>query len=318
MWIDQKKITVSVDATQLEPTLRFTLVVEDFRGDDAPLFFSAGQLICSGKTISPLFLDVSQLQSETKELRCMRQESERALNKHFYLCATLSRVAIDYIEKIRMSNSRKSIQFDLKIALYKVYGLQSKSSSQVGSLSDLGLKVDLEIISSNVIIEQSVWVNDFVQKLGIGKFILIEFNSEIEYPSEEFEKIHSTVKKSVSDQLSQLQQGNWEYAMLSSRKALETLRATLYDKTTKKILQNPIVDILKRDHFSEDAIESLAMSIGAIFDLVSKYAHTTDRKGNQIDSPIIPTKEDAYFVYTFTSGLLNMLTSKLNRSKAKI
>lgn len=51
-------------------------------------------------------------------------------------------------------------------------------------------------------------------------------------------------------------------------------------------------------------------AIKSLFDFTSKYAHVTDRTGNIKPYPNAK-KEDAYFVYTLSIGLLNMINSKI-------
>jgi hypothetical protein len=65
------------------------------------------------------------------------------------------------------------------------------------------------------------------------------------------------------------------------------------------------------DQHSEVGFQHLLNSIYNLFEFISKYIHDKDQQ-QQLNPTPIPLKEDAYFAFALSVGLLNIIGKKIS------
>jgi len=68
---------------------------------------------------------------------------------------------------------------------------------------------------------------------------------------------------------------------------------------------------MKKFQHSEEAIDNLYNAIWKFFEFLSKFIHDKDKDGNNYQVLPIPNKEDAYFAYALSIGLLGLIGKKI-------
>jgi hypothetical protein len=61
----------------------------------------------------------------------------------------------------------------------------------------------------------------------------------------------------------------------------------------------------------DSGLDDFVKSIWHIHDFASKFIHDNDKKGQNLNPIPHPQKEDAYFMYLWTMGFINLLNEKV-------
>jgi hypothetical protein len=104
-----------------------------------------------------------------------------------------------------------------------------------------------------------------------------------------------------------LSEGKWEKVMETSRKIWDTFK--LYKENTK--LKEDFKELFEKNNYSDSGLEDFIKSIWHIHDFASKFIHDNDKKGESLNPIPQPQKEDAYFMYLWTMGFVNLINEKV-------
>ena len=242
----------------------------------------------------------------SKDEKEQSRKENRPHRRFVQLSAQLTQIAIESIENQRDKTSDKSINFSLDLVI--------KSMSLTKDISDNRfedfIKIKIAREYSNVSIEQSEWINKFSEKLGIGKFMLVELkvpNSEV---PDFWNKLFELLRKNVTDMELSIRSGDWQKTMLFARKFFENIKIGDKKKGHKEFREELNKKMTELQH-SEKGIQNLYDGIWQFFEFTSKFIHDKDTDGNNYEVLPIPSKEDAYFVYALSVGLLGLLGKNL-------
>jgi hypothetical protein len=303
---------IKVDDQAINPTLNCGINLEFDSSIEIPISISGRLLHQNGRVIS--LISEHQINSEnTYGLRLWtkseKENSIRENNKnHHYvqLSAELTQLALESIELQRDKNSDNSIKFSLDLI---VKSLRLNKEIQENNFSDfIELKIDRKY--ENVNIEQSDWINNFSEKLGIGKFMLVELNIPNRNLPEFWLNLFSKLKANVEDMEKCIRGGDWQKTMLFARKFFENIKIGDKKKGHKNFKEE-FNKKMKENQHSEQGTKNLYDAIWKFFEFLSKFIHDKDTDGNSYEVLPIPTKEDAYFAYALSIGLLGLIGKKL-------
>ena len=344
-----KGIDVRPFPHSVEPALLFDLEISSARW--AELVVDVGGLLLSGgKVIAKLDrlerLDQAKGWLEIGELAArgsiFDKHFREKLQKRILLLATLSREALEYIEDIRGKHPKRDVE--LELILYfdvlssksllahfyarspKEYGLEAKNQealitfkyspdfksaqNNLWALSGDGRPVFLSMMrfveSKKWRIASSDWAQEYSPKLGIGKFMIVEILQPIPVTvKEKLAKRVNEANKALRNMEEKLREGEWTEVAEKARPVMELLRE---EALVKKLL----IDA----KFPEEATNALLNGIKGFFDFSSKFLHKLTRpKGRQKKRKLLPEvkaeKEDAYFIYMLSAGLINLIGRKI-------
>lgn len=245
------------------------------------------------------------LQIESNQLEYNRTTFQKEF--HFELTSK----AIETIEIDRCTNTKKQVcfNFEFEITILKID--RNFNNNNVRQL-----KAEIAYLSHVCEIPQSKWIQEFAESLGIGKYLLIEFpvTSNIDDIGKNIlwsKKMH-LAQNHISEMQLQLQSGRWEKVIEESRKIWELFRIP---KTQNKLLTE-FGNIFIANNYSDEGIKSLLDSLWSMHDYTSKFIHVKDKSEN-LKEIVYAKKEDAYFVYMWVLGLVNMLNEKLKHDDFK-
>lgn len=165
--------------------------------------------------------------------------------------------------------------------------------------------MELETLRSprTVAIKSSDWLHDYSSPWRTTRYLVVEL------PQPEFltsaanieQRVNPAIDaaKSASDNIAR---GEWNDAIKDLRSVWELLRN-----------QSDIADLFRRDGYSDVAIAAVKEIVKQQFDLASKFMHSTDQSGKQINPVLKASKEDALFCYACAMSLLNLVSRKSAR-----
>ena len=303
---------IKVDDLSINPTLICSIDLEFDYSLEIPISVT-GKLIGSNNRVLALISE-HQINSDydyglrllSKDEKEQSRKENRLHRRFVQLSAQLTQIAIESIENQRDKTSDKSINFSLDLVI--------KSMSLTKDISDNRfedfIKIKIAREYSNVSIEQSEWINKFSEKLGIGKFMLVELkvpNSEV---PDFWNKLFELLRKNVTDMELSIRSGDWQKTMLFARKFFENIKIGDKKKGHKEFREELNKKMTELQH-SEKGIQNLYDGIWQFFEFTSKFIHDKDTDGNNYEVLPIPSKEDAYFVYALSVGLLGLLGKNL-------
>jgi hypothetical protein len=79
------------------------------------------------------------------------------------------------------------------------------------------------------------------------------------------------------------------------------------------MLKDKLKVLFLNEQHTEEGFNDFAKAIFHFHQFISKYIHEKDQEGNFIPD-VIPTKEDAYFAYTLSISLLNVIGKKISKN----
>ena len=209
--------------------------------------------------------------------------------------------AIESIEIQREKTQNKSAEFYIEFV--------AKTLIQPSTLDDLQgndlVRLKIESKHSRIKIEQSDWVTNFSPKLGIGKFLLLELDVSTSEISDLWKNLIELLTSNILEMEKWIKLGEWKKVMDTSRHFFDGLKFN-NNSPFKQDLEKK----LSEEQHNKEGINDLFKGIKSLFDFTSKYAHVTDRNGNIKPYPNAK-KEDAYFVFSLSVGLLNLINSKI-------
>jgi hypothetical protein len=108
-----------------------------------------------------------------------------------------------------------------------------------------------------------------------------------------------------------LRQGDWTKTMFHARQFYELIKIG-DGKPNHKWFEENLKQLFIDAQHSEEGVKHLLNSIYHLFEFTSKYIH--DKNHSQELNPIPnSTKEDAYFAFTISISLLNVIGKKISK-----
>ncbi len=187
-------------------------------------------------------------------------------------------------------------------------------------LSGNGSPTFIQIKNNNfkdkVTIRSSDWIHDYCPVFQIGRFSVFEYllPDYTEGSGSIEEKLNESIN-AVKKMEENLIRGDWNGVIEDSRAVWE-----LFKK------EDEIKDLLKRDGYTEEAINDLCGHtdkngykhsgyIGNLFNLSSKFHHKLDMN-KKLQPDIKASKEDAYLIYATAMTFVNLISKKMQRLKS--
>ena len=320
--MELKVENIGIYKNALEPALAISFGLEYYDDIDIPLSIS-GCLNSGGKIIS--FLQEHQLHersTKTYSLGLLTQNEKESVfrgNKRerihiVKLTAPLSAKAVEHIELEREKNPEKSVIFNFDFVV-KIMRLPVQRDAK-GSMALQDNHSVIEVIQdyghAYVQIKQSDWVNQYSPFLGIGKFILLEFEIPNKHlVSQEWSDLYDRLYLRTQDIEQAIRLGDWTKAMWSARQFYELIKVG-DDRPNHRWFEENLKKLFILEQHSNEGVDNLLNAIHQLFEFVSKYIHDKDRHQKLNPLPI-PTKEDAYFAFAISIGLLNVIGKKIGK-----
>lgn len=303
----------------VDVTLQISASIEYLRDIESPISI-AGRILLNGKTVS-LINEVQTINEASLVLKAFdkKTENERRnggsnsiTTQSVQLISTLSTKAIQFIEDERERNREKSVDLQFEFVLKSLSFSFNPNGVGGPQNNDSVLEISITKPYVHFTIKQSDWINHFSENIGIGRFLLLELSIPKNHkPPKYWEKLYSNLTRNLTDMDSCIKKGDWGGAMSIGRKFAENIKIG-DGKPGHQRFKNELNKILKDDQHTDKGIENLHDAIWNFFEFTSKYIHEKDTQGNPRDQ-VIPNKEDAYFVYSLSVGLLNLIGKKLSK-----
>lgn len=272
-------------------------------------YLITGELLCGTKVVSYLYpiLD-NRIEFAIHDLSdddYNRNYRENRNNSFaLTLIAELSKKKIDFIENERQKNSNKSVVFNIRL---RIGSLRIPTTDRI---SKLRYKIKVEELLASIQIQQNDWLQNFSPSLGIGEFYLVELiKPDSQGVNKIWSDLHETLIKNLNQMEEELKKGDWQRTMEISRRFFENIK--IGDK--KKGHEKYKIEIEKRMkelQFDEVGINNLFDGIWQFFEFSSKFIHEKSTDGNIKPIPNAK-KEDAYFVYSLSVNLVNLIYAKI-------
>jgi hypothetical protein len=157
-------------------------------------------------------------------------------------------------------------------------------------------------------IPSSTWINDFQERLGLGKFLIVEIphfcvdlnsidNASLSSDQKEFKDRLVKAIGLLADIEKDIREGEWGDAVKGCRDAIESFK-----KHSKQFIKEMVV---KTTGVEQDNANQLTMAFDNLYGYSSGLHHETAKSNSYIGG-----KEDAYMNYLITSGIINSLARK--------
>jgi len=298
----------SVYKDSIAPTIYFLAKISTTQYLEYPHLIT-GELLCGGKVVSflyPLLEDKNKFGARdiSDVVRNENYREDRFYNFRFKLIAELDERKIDFIENERHKNNKKSVTLDLKL---KVAGVSIPTTDEVNASK---YTIETESLSERIEIRQDEWLQRFSPLLGIGEFYLVELiKPDTETNNQIWSDLYKNLVKNLNEMEETLKKGDWQRTMEISRRFFENIK--IGDKKSgNKKYKDEFEKRMQALQFDEVGINNFLDGIWQFFEFTSKFIH---EKSTDAESKPIPNarKEDAYFVYSLSVNLTNLVYEKL-------
>jgi len=235
-------------------------------------------------------------------------KSNNQENNYFYFSALLTQKSIDYIEELRQKDPKKDVHFRMELSFYQTTVKQDNYEKPTS-----GLNCELKTMSNTFIIPASNWIAEFTEYLGIGKYLLLELNMpkneniQIDEWKTPIERAYESLLRTEN----YIKQGEWYEAIKNSREVFEHFKFNYKNQEENKVREQ-LRNLFKDVNLTDEGFSELFTSIRNIYSYISSFIHEKNDKGEYIPKPIA-NKEDAYFIYTMSLNLTNLIAKKLSK-----
>ncbi len=159
--------------------------------------------------------------------------------------------------------------------------------------------------TKNITISGSDWVADFLGPWSGRHYVVFEVPLPESLTSDKDLQTRLELSiKSAEATHQHILQGNWPEACRELRPMVELWR--------KGEIEQRLKNLLLDDGYSEVAAGHFQKAINELFELVSKFAHATD-KYNKPQDIVKPMREDATLAFLLAKGLLDAIAQKAAR-----
>ncbi|MDI1233827.1 MAG: hypothetical protein PSX81_06075 [bacterium] len=242
----------------------------------------------------------------------LEQHDNDSRNKRkigFKLTANLVPQAINHIEVLREKNEDKKVRFTLQCLLKYLEIKPIENGLTQRNLMLFQKNID----SDSFEIPQSEWVKKYAPKLDVGRFLLLELKlPESKKVSTLWEKLYENLLESIAKMEKANSEGNWKGTIIEARQFLENIKFGDTSKPAHKKFRDEFSKLMLNDVHTQEGIDDFLKSIQMMFNFASKYIHGKDKDGNLKPIPNY-TKEDAYFFYVFSIGIMNFIGQKISK-----
>lgn len=306
-----KIINIIVDTQALTPALTISVNLEFFYYFESPISIS-GRLVVDNKVVS--FLNEYQINSDKKFALKYFSKSERERNSreaptsdYAQLTAMLSPNAIEHIEKTREKRQDKSVFFNID---FVVKYLEMPSILKESNAENLFWMMAKRVYK-DFTINQSDWVLKYSSQLGIGNFLLLE----LAIPAKQqvnvtWNELYDRLTLRVTEMNEAIRVGDWQKAIDRGRQFNDNLKLNKGNRDGHQKFREEMKKLFENERHSSEGIQNFFDGISNFYDYNSKFIHDKDKNGN-LNPILIPTREDAYFIYALSIGLLNLIGKKL-------
>jgi hypothetical protein len=228
----------------------------------------------------------------------------------------LSPMAVWELLRAREANSKKDVILELALLFttlqpsYRLVGLPGANQPDTTVAVEMtsqgpGIgEVATELVTLRVVIHSSDWAHDYAPAFGVGRFTVVELpvlDAPVAAGHTLSEKL-ARAAGAVSEMTGDIRAGDWTDCVEHSRSVMELLKTSRAD----------VKALLVQDGLSDAAAEDLLNSVQAGFDFASKFIHEAgpDRK---LNPALVARKEDAYYVYAASTGLVDLVARKVAR-----
>ncbi|MEQ9374117.1 MAG: hypothetical protein RIG68_03010 [Imperialibacter sp.] len=304
MWI--KKVEVGVDESSIDPRFLFRAEFEYVVDKEIPLFISGFLKTPDGRKLAAIDSEqelsgYDNIVIPISEGNSSSSGNERSVYSRKF-SATISKKAIDFLEHQRLSRSTKSVLLKVELEIATLY---------LDTFSGKALKIERQPGNMEIEIEQSSWLRNFSEKLGLGEFLIIEFSKHhiqlgADLKSMWTEKLDRALTR-LGEMHTLLNEGKWDKVFETSRKVWDIFKLYKEDHDSKEELKK----LFEKNNYSELGFEDLLKSIWHLHEFSSKFIHDKGKKGQDLNPIPVPQKEDAYFMYMWTMGFVNLINEKV-------
>lgn len=303
-----------------DPTFRFFHSIKYQYRYQIPVRLS-GQLRTGNGRILGDLVELAAPDNVTKQGILPRSmHNEPVQERPFVFDCRLSPYAIEALLRERDASPRRDIQLVLQMmVLYLDPSFRLTSSNQAGQgqLADLvaadpttwgpGLgEIRSEMVTASLTIYSSQWTSEFAPAFGLGDYVVVElprFRDEAHAETQMDHRIEAA-RKAVTQMQADINAGHWSECIEHSRAVAELLRAP-----------EEVRGVLVEDGASDDAANSIISSVKGAFDYASKFLKKASKSSGTLNPALVPKKEDAYYVYTTSMALINLLARKMARAR---
>lgn len=308
-----KVISFSVDQNSAIPALTFFFEMQYVNAEEAPLSISGRMQTDDLKVVSFLsenyIVHATSFDLNAKEMLPTIDNENIPIFKHgFHLTAPLSKESIAHIESIRNKEGDKSVNlnFDLVVKYFttksRVYPLPSQTF----------LTLMVNRVKSNLRIDQTHWLKTCAPYFEIGNFLLLELRIPDKVLVDEFwSDLYQALIRNVKEMEGYLRNGDWENVMRAARRFYENSKIG-DSKPGNERFNEEFKKLMISDGHNLEGIKNLYTAIWQLFEFTSKYQHEKDTQGF-LKQHIVTAKEDAYFAFSISVGLINLLGRKISR-----
>ncbi len=305
--------TVEADKSSIEPKLNFTIEFNYSKNAESFISFQGILKSRSGRVLAVIESGIDSIRNTTHSsilipIPAMGRIEEKPpietkYTRSFY--CYLSPKALDFLENERLSWEPHDVLLKIELECVLLKRGQVRHD------------IELEIVNSHVAYEvkipQSDWLSKFSPHLGIGNFLIVEipkFTDEIDIHSSHpwAEKV-ARAKIRLDKMHKELTQGDWQEVMRVSRDFWDNFKIK---KDDTESLEN-IKSLFRLENHSDEGLEDLRNSIWYVHEFSSKYIHDMDKKRKNLNPIPEARKEDAYFMYMWTMGFINLISEKIGR-----
>jgi len=326
-------LKINPAANTVNPELKIELRLKVFREDELPISFSGG--LFDENDIR--FANLSNWETDSNvrpPISINRNRSDNVVEMTFYF--SLTPKALDHIEKIRDRDENKDIKVRLKLTVGTVSSrllgpninvdeqsndkdylyIKDRSNRSTGDIKLLAaqdsgeiLELQYQNVGKWLTITSSDWAQNYCPILGVGRFVTVDlYVPQLEEAETELDKYLNDAIQTVQKMEKYVHDGEWSNVIEESRKLSEVLR----EKNNKLIDQWK--ELLSQSGYQKDSLDKFYSMLENLFQFSSKFVHRIDFDKNLRDQVKVE-KEDAYFVYTTSIGLVNLLSRKVKEFK---
>ena len=307
---------IDIDEAFVDPALQVRLTVEYYYQLEMPLSIS-GKLIVGNKTIAvisetslgSLNPEVIRLMDTSERIRILNNEN-RPSSISIDLTVFLSPKAIDHIEKVRSSYVDQKVDFSFE---FKARHLEIPEGTDIKAVysTHIQLRIVPKEYKIHYGISQSDWTYRYAKGLGIGNFILLEFAiPEKQEVKADWEELYDRLYERTQDMELSIKKGEGKQVMFDARRFYENIKIGDGIENHKSFAES-LKELFLEDNHDEVGYTHFLQGIYEFFEFSTKYIHDKTRKKELRKIPNY-TKEDAYFIYTMSLGLLNLFAKKIS------
>jgi hypothetical protein len=303
---------ITIDQQAINPTLTIGLYLEFGYSLEAPISIS-GRLLSADNKVLSLFNEYQINTDSNFGLRPLTKAERDKIwreksNYSYYaqMTATLPLNAIEHIELVREKDHEKSVRFNMDFVV-KYLEMPAIPQEQTTDF----LRVCVKRAYLNTAIKQSDWVKNYSPLLGIGNFMLLELTiPDSQKVGVEWKELYDRLTLRVTEMNEAIRVGDWQKVIDRGRQFNDNLKLNKGKSDGHQKFREEMKKLFEKERHGPDGIQKFFDGIRNFFDYNSKFIHDKDQEGN-LNPILIPTREDAYFIYALSIGLLNLIGKKL-------